>query len=363
MNIAFYLDEMNFRGVANSTFLFALNNKKILKNNSYIFYNKNNQSNKKEVIRKFKKEFNSFGIKNFEDIDKYKKKLNLKYLYVQKGGEKDSWVSKNIKTIVHCMYPQKLSEIHGYNYSYISEWLSKNFSDKKIPYVPLIVNPINSKGNLKKKFGIKKESIVLGCHGGESSFDLQFVKDCIIDICKKRKDLFFLFLNIKKFSNHPRIKFIKGTIDERFKNKFLNTCDYMIYGRSLGESFGLACAEFGIQNKTIISYKFNKHQSHKYNIDKKKFIEYSCYENLAKILMKIKLFKKRKINSKIYNKFNSKVVMKNFKKKFFYKKKITFSLINFLSNYLSHYLMNYQYLRHKIYNHYYNYIGSKLKKF
>ena len=31
MNIAFYIDEMNLRGVANQTFQLAFNNKKILK--------------------------------------------------------------------------------------------------------------------------------------------------------------------------------------------------------------------------------------------------------------------------------------------------------------------------------------------
>ena len=42
MNIGFFLEEMNFRGVVNSTYNYALYNKTILKNNSIIFYNKNN---------------------------------------------------------------------------------------------------------------------------------------------------------------------------------------------------------------------------------------------------------------------------------------------------------------------------------
>ena len=57
MNIAFYIDEMNFRGIANSTYQYALNNQKILKNKSIIFYNKKNSDNKKEVIIRFKKKF------------------------------------------------------------------------------------------------------------------------------------------------------------------------------------------------------------------------------------------------------------------------------------------------------------------
>ena len=58
---------------------------------------------------------------------------------------------------------------------------------------------------------------------------------------------------------------MKGTINENLKKKFVNTCDAMIYGRSLGESFGMACAEFAIKNKDIFSYRFNKHRSHKYS--------------------------------------------------------------------------------------------------
>ena len=51
MNIAFYVDEMNYRGVANQTFKLAFNNKKILRNKSIIFYNKKNYRNKKDVIK------------------------------------------------------------------------------------------------------------------------------------------------------------------------------------------------------------------------------------------------------------------------------------------------------------------------
>ena len=57
MIIAFYVDEMNLRGVAKSTYQFAYQNKKILKNKSIIFYNKRNYRNKKNVIQKFKNKF------------------------------------------------------------------------------------------------------------------------------------------------------------------------------------------------------------------------------------------------------------------------------------------------------------------
>ena len=52
----------------------------------------------------------------------------------QKSGEKNNWTSNKIKTLVHSVYPQKLNQTHGHRYAYISEWLSKNFSNK-IKYI------------------------------------------------------------------------------------------------------------------------------------------------------------------------------------------------------------------------------------
>mgnify|MGYP000870250614 CR=1 FL=1 len=78
MNIAFYVNEMNYRGVANSTYKYAFYNEKILKNNSIIFFNKRNRSNKKDVIDRFKKEFTIIGVSEFSKINNYKEKMRLK---------------------------------------------------------------------------------------------------------------------------------------------------------------------------------------------------------------------------------------------------------------------------------------------
>jgi len=360
MNVAFYIDEMNFRGVANSTYQYALNNEKILKNKSIIFYNNKNYRNKKEVIRKFKKKFNLIGISKFDKINEYKKKFSINYLYTQKSGIKDNWVSKDIKTLVHSVYPQKLDQIHGFNYTYISEWLSLNFSNKKIPFIPYITESKKITSNLKKKLKISKNKLIFGCHGGESSFDMKFVQSCLLNIVQKRKDIIFIFLNIKKFCTHQQIKFIKGTSDDILKKKFINTCDAMLYGRSLGESFGLACGEFAMQNKKVISYKFNRHKSHKYNIPSRYFLEYESYKSLKYILLNYKKsFFISNYKSK-YKEYNKKKVMRSFNK-FFLKNNNTINLtiIDYFKNYLNHMKMNYFYLRHKIYTHYFKYIESK----
>lgn len=355
---------MNFRGVANSSYQYALKNIDILKNNSIIFYNKKNKSNKKEVIEKFRRKFKVYGIDKFSEINKYKKKLRIKYLYTQKSGTRDEWISNEIKTLVHSIYPQKLKEIHGYKYAYISEWLSTKYSNNKIPFVPYIVETENSNLNLKKKLKIKEKNLIFGCHGGESSFDMKFAQKAVLNIVKKRKDICFLFLNINKFCNHPQIKFLKGTSSEKTKREFINTCDAMIYGRSLGESFGLACGEFILQNKPIISYKFNRHRSHNFNVPKRYIYEYGSYMELIKILTKYKKnYDVIKIDSK-YKNYNGSKVMNIFSKVFLgnaISPKISF--FDHITNLKNHLIMHYYYLRHKIYNHYFNLFESKFINF
>ena len=365
MIVGFYLDEMNLRGVANSTFSYAYYNEKILMNKSIIFYNSNNYRNNKIVINKFKKHFKIIAIHNFLEIDDYKEILGLKYIYVQKSGNKDKWVSKKIKTLVHAVYPQKLDQIHGYKYAFISRWLSKYFSNDKIDFVPYIVENFDSKKNLRKLLKIKKKYLVLGFHGGSSSFDLKFVQDAISQTVFKRDDIFFIFLNVDKFVKHPRIIFLKGTFESSYKRKFLNTCDAMIYARSLGESFGLSCGEFAILGKKIISYRYNQHKNHINSLSKKQIVEYYSYKTLLDILCNFKKDSKKNIFFKQneYLKFNSKQVMKIFKKVFFINKKnvkITFNdkFINFIS-YMS---MFYNYICYKIYTQYYDYFYSKIFK-
>ena len=58
--------------------------------------------------------------------------------------------------------------------------LVKNFRMKKIPFVPYIVETKKNNKNLKKKLNLKKNHIIFGCHGGESSFDLKFVQKAIL---------------------------------------------------------------------------------------------------------------------------------------------------------------------------------------
>jgi hypothetical protein len=267
MKIGFYITEMNYRGITNSVYNFADYNEKILKNKSFIFYNKLSNENKKIVIKTFNKRFKTYSIKNLKEIKE--KENNLDYIYFQRAGHKDNLVS-GIKNIIHVVFPYSFINYYGNCYSYISSWLSKICSNNKYSFVPLIIDlPKNNKLNLKNKLKIPNKSLVFGYHGGAHSFDIIFVRDAIKKIVEKNKNIYFIFLNVKKFISHKNIYFFRGHFNNIKKNKFINTCDAMIHARSLGESFGLSCGEFAIKNKPIFTYKFCRQRAHIENFHKK----------------------------------------------------------------------------------------------
>ena len=80
---------------------------------------------------------------------------------------------------------------------------------------------------------------VFGCYGGSDSFNLDFVKQVISGLIDKHAQIYFLFMNIDRFIDHPQAIFLTGNPDPLFKSSFINTCDAMIHARGIGESFGL----------------------------------------------------------------------------------------------------------------------------
>ncbi len=362
LNVGFYIEEMNVRGAQNSTYLYAVYNESLLKNKSIIFYNPKADFNNKEVIKKFKKKFETIPLKKEKKlIDASLEKNKINYLYVQAGGEKNNWLSNNSKIAIHQIFPHFLSNIHQNVKACISPWLSKKINNKKISCLPLIVELAKTKKNLKKKLKIKKNNLVFGCHGGGSSFDLPFAKHAIVDIVKKNKKILFIFLGIKKFHSHPQLIFLKGTSNNNLKRKFLNTCDAMIYGRSLGESFGLSIAEFSVLNKPIFLYSFSRHRSHYDFLSNKRFKEYNSKSSLIYLINNFKNLDFNLKNSKNYINYKPIYVMKIFSNILLKNNKfITFNIFDYIMNFVFMSLIGYYYIRHKLYYHYYKFLESQI---
>jgi hypothetical protein len=163
---------------------------------------------------------------------------------------------------MHAVFPQKIDEMHGDIYAYVSKWLSDECSNGKIPYVPHMIDLPVAGTSLRANLGISESATVFACYGGSDSFNLEFVKQLIAEVVDQHRQIYFLFMNIDRFIDHPQVIFLPGNPDPIFKSSFINTCDAMIHARGIGESFGLACGEFSIHNKPVITYALSPQRNH-----------------------------------------------------------------------------------------------------
>jgi hypothetical protein len=261
LKIGFHSQGLSLRGTEIALYDYALHNQTILNNDSVIFHKLQN-SQDSQVLKKFQKHFKVLGYETNSDLCKHAESEKIDLAYFIKSGDRDGSVLGEIPIAVHAVFPTKPSEFHGDKFAFVSEWLAKEYSNNKIPFVPHMITRSNIAGDLRDALGIPVHSTVLGCYGGSDSFNLAFVHKAILDALTIRKDIFFIFMNITPFANHERLLFLPGSADLVQKEKFINTCDGMIHARGIGESFGLACGEFSIRNKPVITYSMSPQRSH-----------------------------------------------------------------------------------------------------
>ena len=281
--IGFCGGAMTLRGVHIALFDYALHNQIILGNQSIVFYEESGE-NDPSVISKFQEYFELIPYQNFKDLNKVAEKSIVEAMYIIKSGEIDSQIIESVPNLIHAVFPQKISDKHGEVYAFVSEWLSKECSNYKIPFVPHMISLSKINDNLRMQLNIPQHAVVFGSYGGKESFNLEFVLQSIRKIIYKRLDAYFIFMNISPFIQHDRIFFIPGNPALDYKVKFINTCDAMIHARGIGESFGLACGEFSIRNKPIITYALSPQRSH-LEILGHKAIKYKCTKEIDRIFM------------------------------------------------------------------------------
>jgi hypothetical protein len=281
MNIAFWDNQLCERGTTTSLYDYAYHNQTHLGNKSYIFYDKNNTENKKEIIEKFKKDFIVHETDDFKEVDEYLLKYNITHIYIIKYGHIDSRLSNVAKNCIHCVF--SCHQSHGDVYSAISRNISGN--NGIFPVVPhMIYLPKNDK-NIKKKLNIPENAIVFGGYGGRDSFNIKFVQNVVYNIAQKNSHIYFLFANFNKFCpNLPNIIHLPMITDVNQKVEFINTCDAMLWARSEGETFGLSIAEFSTLNKPVIATQNVEDKAH-VDLLGNKAIWYNNENDLTNILL------------------------------------------------------------------------------
>jgi hypothetical protein len=176
------------------------------------------------------------------DIDNIVLKHGITHLYIINGGLPDGTTSTKCKNLIHCVFNTRYP--HGDVYAAVSQHVNEIHGTSVVETVDILLS----------QMGIPESAIVFGRHGGEDTFDIAFVKQIVERLVKEREDVWFIFMNTTPFCQHPRVLFLKGTTNLVLKRMFINTADAMLHARAQGETFGLACGEFAVCMKPVITY-------------------------------------------------------------------------------------------------------------
>lgn len=260
--IVFYDNNLTLRGTGIALYNYADYNERILGNKSIIIAKPDDTINKakEKFTNRFETHFLWYNTAEFEQFMNTNK---VDYFYVIKEGTtSDGILLTDTPTLVHAVFCK--NDPHGHKYAYVSDWLCKNQGyDIATHSVPHMIEKLPLPPyNLRDKLGIPKNKTVFGYYGGSTEFNISFVHDLISKVVNERDDLVFLFMNVNKFIEHPNVIYLPGTWILEEKSAFVNACDAMIHARLHGETFGLACGEFAMENKPIITYGLSSERSH-----------------------------------------------------------------------------------------------------
>lgn len=253
VKIAFNSEILDLRGTSVSTMDYATYNKTLLGNESIIVVPKSESHRNDELaVENFKKHFQVFLYEDLEDMDRILEEEGCDIIYFIKYGTNNGAISKKIKNVIHCVF--SMAEPHGEVYAGVSQHIAEKFG--KTLYVPHIVrNPPLATDTMRAQLNIPQDAKVFGYHGGKETFNINFAKDIVRRIVRDYP-IYFIFVNIYRFDDHPNTIFLDKIVDLDEKHKFIRSCDAFIDAQSLGNSFGESIAEFSVNNKPIITYAF-----------------------------------------------------------------------------------------------------------
>lgn len=317
MTIAFHSNQLGLRGTEVSLYDYADYNEKILGNRSIIVSDSNSDIS---AYEKFNSRFKVYLYSDFNETSNIVEKEKVDLFYLQKSGQFDGKLANGTRNVVHSVF--QFYQPHGEVYAYISKWLANKMGGPNQPYVPYMVDILryDHNQNYRDFLSIPKDATVFGYYGGPDSFNIEFVKKAVIDVAKKNRNIYFLFMNSNEFGEGlDNIIFFKGTTDFSRKIGFINTCDACIHARNGGESFGLTVAEFSIKNKPVITTSYStvalNDLAHIEMLGEKAII-YHTYEDIVNIFTNFNDIKNIRSDWNAYKEYNPESVMNKFKTTF-----------------------------------------------
>lgn len=307
MDVGFLTNSGDNRGTGNATFDYASFNEEVLGNRSRLYVLNASQCDPlmaDKVARRFG---------GYSDLRELSAGNAPSVLYHIKSGEDDGVRFPRVRYAVHVVFTG--DQPHGDRYVAVSEWLARQWS---IPFVPHIVRLSPPAFDLRERLGIAPDAVVLGRHGGIDSFDVPWVWRGIRRALAVRSDLYFILMGTKRprFLWPPRrgrVIFLPATADDQLKSAFIHACDGMLHARLRGETFGLACGEFAVAGKRVLTFSRSAERAH-IELLGALAMTYADEDDLLGLLEGFK--RSDKVTGSGYDQFDPPRVMERFAKEF-----------------------------------------------
>ncbi len=280
MLIGFQAGAINERGMSVALYDYALGVQTVLGHEAVVYYAE--VGSDASVVEKFRKSLRLVPVSTGQDLRRLSERENLDFCYFIRDGRKRPLEISAERTGVHAVF--RHFEPHGDVYAYVSDWLSDWMTGGRAPAVPHIVDLPENDGSLRPDLGIPDEAFVVGRYGGYDQFNLPFAHKAVETALERRSNLFFLFVNTEKFIDHPRALFLPPVVGTAEKARFLASCDAGINAKKIGESFGLAIAEFLYFGKPVFSWAGGMDQNHVVMSPKQEWL-YRTRKDLERLLI------------------------------------------------------------------------------
>jgi len=203
--------------------------------------------------------------------------------YVLKSQRRRYPIAPRGRTVVHEVF--RFFDPHGDAYAYISPWLAEAAAAGRYPAVPHIVDPPAPRGDLRAEFGVPREAVVVGRHGGPDQLNTPFVARALEAALAARPDLWVMLLNTAPLLRHERVVYVPRAPDRQRVADFIASCDLGLNARLGGEAFGLAIAEFLAQDKPALVWEGGRDRHHLALVDDRGF-QFRTAEDLTRALVR-----------------------------------------------------------------------------
>ena len=278
MKLLLHTDFINERGVAASTFEYAVNLQRLGYQVSWL-YQKDSSNNDFRTIEHYEQFVELRGYKKFQ-AETSRLSCDFDWAYFQKQGTNDGLAIKRIPNNVHVVF--NIFDPHGDNYAYISQWLAahagyfSNSSNRLLSGLRRrVANPISRNSfvpycldlpkldeDFRRDWRIPQDAFVCTTMGGETSFDISWVQKTIIELLEERNDFYFVGINTRPFTSHKRSLFLERITGKANKVRALRSSSVFLHGRTIGESFGMTILEAMAVGIPILSWKGGRDRNH-----------------------------------------------------------------------------------------------------